>query len=68
MKVEFEEGKGWFDINLIPDNLEEAAQLLRFARQSKKTPDQVRTHFNSSIKTNLFFKTRQDYNAPNNEI
>ena len=64
MKFEFNESDFSYAIDMFPETVEEAAQLLRFATSRKKEPPQVATRFGNTLYTALWFKRRKD----NNEI
>lgn len=46
MKVEFFEGKFGGNINLIPESIEEASQLVRMGLNAKSEPITMRVNFN----------------------
>jgi hypothetical protein len=58
MKVEFDEWDQGCQINLIPETVEETAQLLRMSQNTRREPTTVSFRYRKDVYCNIFMRKR----------
>lgn len=58
MRVKITDSESYSELDLIPENAEEAAILLRMAQNTKKVMPDITLHFKKDVHVNVFFVKR----------